>query len=472
MHVVRALRSNFNSRPSARGDAGAWRLLGVLESHFNSRPSARGDSAEPIIKVCDSDFNSRPSARGDSAGGFRRYRDDYFNSRPSARGDVHYGFIEQFICISIHAPPRGATAVQHGGADARHFNSRPSARGDGSRILSRRPVGYFNSRPSARGDVPPRNAPHRRHFNSRPSARGDLYAEGADPNEDISIHAPPRGATQARPPRSRRRRYFNSRPSARGDSMDSHMRGEFPFQFTPLREGRRCPRSCCATACLFQFTPLREGRRVDVRIEGEAVLFQFTPLREGRPGHDLVDERALAHISIHAPPRGATAGKNGELPHRRQFQFTPLREGRREKVSLTIFYPLFQFTPLREGRLEGGGKKWWDALLISIHAPPRGATGRVRAGRRTDPYFNSRPSARGDRHRRSPLACKSLFQFTPLREGRQASGARIVHNKKNFNSRPSARGDPTVFCIQGNCIISIHAPPRGATYEANRSRLF
>ncbi len=321
--------------------------------------------------------------------------------------------------ISIHAPPRGATAVQHGGADARHFNSRPSARGDGSRILSRRPVGYFNSRPSARGDVPPRNAPHRRHFNSRPSARGDLYAEGADPNEDISIHAPPRGATQARPPRSRRRRYFNSRPSARGDSMDSHMRGEFPFQFTPLREGRRCPRSCCATACLFQFTPLREGRRVDVRIEGEAVLFQFTPLREGRPGHDLVDERALAHISIHAPPRGATAGKNGELPHRRQFQFTPLREGRREKVSLTIFYPLFQFTPLREGRLEGGGKKWWDALLISIHAPPRGATGRVRAGRRTDPYFNSRPSARGDIEIAKECA-EYEFQFTPLREGRQS----------------------------------------------------
>ena len=219
------------------------------------------------------------------------------------------------------------------------------------------------------------------------------------------------------------------------------------------------------------------------------MLFQFTPLREGRPGHDLVDERALAHISIHAPPRGATAGKNGELPHRRQFQFTPLREGRREKVSLTIFYPLFQFTPLREGRLEGGGKKWWDALLISIHAPPRGATGRVRAGRRTDPYFNSRPSARGDSADVSDVVFRfisihapprgatesadklvevNLFQFTPLREGR-LSAIRKTGKYKIFQFTPLREGR---LCLSVGRVaginISIHAPPRGATLEQIR----
>ena len=34
----------------------------------------------------------------------------------------------------------------------------------------------------------------------------------------------------------------------------------YEFQFTPLREGRRCSTTKSTTATLFQFTPLREGR--------------------------------------------------------------------------------------------------------------------------------------------------------------------------------------------------------------------
>ena len=102
---------------------------------------------------------------------------------------------------------------------------------------------------------------------------------------------------------------------------------------------------------------------------------------------------------------------------------------------------------------------------ISIHAPPRGAT---------------RASAR-------QAAC-TLFQFTPLREGRRAmrgdSGTSddisihapprgatdrrfcrrpglLVH----FNSRPSARGDGSMGNWCKPIYISIHAPPRGATKE-------
>ena len=56
------------------------------------------------------------------------------------------------------------------------------------------------------------------------------------------------------------------------------------------------------------------------------------------------------------------------------------------------------------------------------------------------PYFNSRPSARGDRQSASSCATSVIFQFTPLREGRL------------FPSR----NRPRLF-------ISIHAPPRGAT---------
>ena len=100
----------------------------------------------------------------------------------------------------------------------------------------------------------------------------------------------------------------------------------------------------------------------------------------------------------------------------------------------------FQFTPLREGRRS------------SASHPTRGI------------YFNSRPSARGD------LPCAlihvhtSKFQFTPLREGRRRSTVSRKWRQKNFNSRPSARGDwSACWCFYCKSVISIHAPPRGAT---------
>ena len=100
---------------------------------------------------------------------------------------------------------------------------------------------------------------------------------------------------------------------------------------------------------------------------------------------------------------------------------------------------LFQFTPLREGRP--------DAVItsarvhaISIHAPPRGATNFSREN-----------------------IANLLFQFTPLREGRPASASSACARTHNFNSRPSARGDGDEAEPSPEVIISIHAPPRGAT---------
>ena len=56
-----------------------------------------------------------------------------------------------------------------------------------------------------------------------------------------------------------------------------------------------------------------------------------------------------------------------------------------------------------------------------------------------------------------------LFQFTPLREGRQNADGRLC-KAQYFNSRPSARGDDGPrLCQNLPIVISIHAPPRGAT---------
>ena len=102
------------------------------------------------------------------------------------------------------------------------------------------------------------------------------------------------------------------------------------------------------------------------------------------------------------------------------------------------------------------------ANFISIHAPPRGATGRYAQVDGHRGYFNSRPSARGDgkimrwgsggqisihapprgaTYENRKQVAENLFQFTPLREGRPRVDGRGSAGRHHFNSRPSARGD-------------------------------
>ena len=146
--------------------------------------------------------------------------------------------------------------------------------------------------------------------------------------------------------------------------------------------------------------------------------FQFTPLREGRLAGLCV--AALAGISIHAPPRGATT-------------FRPTA-----RASSTYF----NSRPSARGDA-AGWYRWQPEEDISIHAPPRGATDGEFTENDVPFYFNSRPSARGDGVRVQ----------------------RITKIKVNFNSRPSARGDNVDVRDIYITIISIHAPPRGATEQ-------
>ena len=238
-------RSYFNSRPSARGDV-TWQAAFADKLHFNSRPSARGDADCPTTRM-ERLFQFTPLREGrpDRTPRPGASQSD-FNSRPSARGD----------------PPSAAPW-----SCPRHFNSRPSARGDSGYAPERNAQLYFNSRPSARGDkgrtdvirgmlhisihAPPRGAtirrvisPSRIRFQFTPLREGRQCVAKCEPRGlAISIHAPPRGAT---PGRSRlssvgELKNFNSRPSARGDHPILHASCICvkPFQFTPLREGRR-----------------------------------------------------------------------------------------------------------------------------------------------------------------------------------------------------------------------------------------
>ena len=142
---------------------------------------------------------------------------------------------------------------------------------------------------------------------------------------------------------------------------------------------------------------------------------QFTPLREGRR-YACPPCRVLRRISIHAPPRGATAARTLPQPLP-AFQFTPLREGRPRLLLRMSCWHYFNSRPSARG----------DAN------PP--------LHRRRTHYFNSRPSARGDQVKSCIGRREKRFQFTPLREGRRL---------------PLQNG---VIVFE----ISIHAPPRGAT---------
>ena len=254
------------------------------------------------------------------------------------------------------------------------------------------------------------------------------------------------------------------------------------FQFTPLREGRPGQAEEQLQRWMISIHAPPRGATHKVILRGQNIVFIsiHAPPRGATPYARCI--RASRDISIHAPPRGATAtAASTETPSR--FQFTPLREGRRASgetsngaenfnsrpsargdgqqgylglhqgyfnsrpsargdkscPNRTATSSLFQFTPLHEGR-HPLHECNTEGIFISIHAPPRGATCEAAPQHR---YL-------------------FLFQFTPLREGRRHEG---IHEREpsHFNSRPSARGDNMDSGWDFTALISIHAPPRGAT---------
>ena len=77
-------------------------------------------------------------------------------------------------------------------------------------------------------------------------------------------------------------------------------------------------------------------------------------------------------------------------------------------------------------------------------------------------HFNSRPSARGDEKIISALEKKVISIHAPPR-GATPTRTAASGRPEYFNSRPSARGDGAVSKTYVDEQISIHAPPRGAT---------
>ena len=187
---------------------------------------------------------------------------------------------------------------------------------------------------------------------------------------------------------------------------------------------------------VFQFTPLREGRRRFAALPAGGQISIHAPPRGATGGHG--DYARPAGISIHAPPRGATPpptdysiGDSISIhapPRGATAQFDKVFQ----QIAISIHAPPrgaticwksipahtnFNSRPSARGdRLSSADGSSDD---ISIHAPPRGATKPRFHGAELVLHFNSRPSARGDYPAFMAQQLYSLFQFTPLREGRR-----------------------------------------------------
>ena len=157
-------------------------------------------------------------------------------------------------------------------------------------------------------------------------------------------------------------------------------------------------------------------------------LFQFTPLREGRPSvGDTVSDAPI--ISIHAPPRGATAS------------------------AITASHTPVNFNSRPSAR--GDSSLSWQKTgisVISIHAPPRGATGGFcKGGRELRISIHAPP--RGATLHQSDMASHSLISIHAPPRG--ATACNPFQNRPiYFNSRPSARGDGKRYAISANLLFN------------------
>ena len=217
-----------------------------ISIHAPPRGATPPDRKAPSTST---NFNSRPSARGDKRGGASTILAYYFNSRPSARGDWAVRRIAELEAISIHAPPRGATESELAELNKLIISIHAPPRGATGRGNLHEYAWFISIHAPPRGATwLERNSNYPIYFNSRPSARGDGNMRNVLDIYTISIHAPPRGATDV--DMTTARLYIISiHAPPRGATLPGarSYRHSTKFQFTPLREGRRVrhPHTAC-----------------------------------------------------------------------------------------------------------------------------------------------------------------------------------------------------------------------------------
>ena len=302
--VCRQVVRQVSIHAPARGATLTAENFSVVVTFQFTRPRGARQIPADVVDAADEFQFTRPrGARRSASSGSSRTCS--FNSRAREGRDAFNMLLEDLEWVSIHEPARGATK------DARilfrpkaGFNSRAREGRDAIPAPDLSPYATFQftrprgARPYGHGGPPlflafqftrPRGARHNlsatkassRGFNSRAREGRDDRGERGPGGEDVSIHAPARGATAVARPRARLGR----------------------FQFTRPRGARPSSWDGAATCSRFN-----------------------SRAREGRDPPGLPDFRRLA-VSIHAPARGATASSPRRARSPTRFN-SRAREGR------------------------------------------------------------------------------------------------------------------------------------------------
>ena len=123
----------------------------------------------------------------------------YFNTSPSTRGFRECTRSSPHRTISIPAPPRGASVVTTIKRDSETFQYQPLHEGLPGSHSKRRASLKFQYQPLHEGLLSLGSSLLRQpYFNTSPSTRGFQRRRGGRSEQDISIPAPPRGASPRR----------------------------------------------------------------------------------------------------------------------------------------------------------------------------------------------------------------------------------------------------------------------------------
>ena len=238
----RCLPRYFNSRPCERGD---YARGGNYDksSKFQFTPLREGRPVEAVDHQREVLFQFTPLREGRQSCKIFLFLPFVFQFTPLREGRrFNVGELVPIFVISIHAPARGATKAPQGASCFRFvFQFTPLREGrlpiTMSQVVQQ---SQFQFTPLREG----RHFRHfsiqyRCHFNSRPCERGDGSNLPVYAMDEISIHAPARGATLL---------------------AAGRLAQLLIFQFTPLREGRRTAAAGpVRQSCNFNSRPCERG---------------------------------------------------------------------------------------------------------------------------------------------------------------------------------------------------------------------
>ena len=276
--------------------------------------------------------------------------------------------------ISIHAPARGASLLIQKNCPYKQFQFTPLREGLLYRYRLTFHSIHFNSRPCERGfNFLLIRLCSISYFNSRPCERGFLAKQSVDlQSKRISIHAPARGASLMLLKQLDISTISIHAP-ARGASVlgGQAIHENVRFQFTPLREGLHSVPSMQPKDDIISIhAPARGASWFVCSSSSRSSISIHAPARGA--SEFKVCNSSSHIISIHAPARGASILQYPNQTGLSLFQFTPLREGLPTDLPLEERRMNFNSRPCERGFTVLHVKK--DLLLISIHAPARGAS--------------------------------------------------------------------------------------------------